>query len=110
MESPIEKLERLSNSRMQRLSMKITKWCTAHRLPRVHGCVWDRHCRYCGAPRRIEVFWGRHGVWVDLPGHDKATMLYRGPIGNVMESEAEQIPASWQIWPQFGRWSHPKEN
>lgn len=69
------KSEALLNSPLQRLSSRLHQFCMAHGLPRIHGCVWDRHCRWTGAPRRADLTWGRHSVWVDLRplprfGHD----------------------------------------
>lgn len=103
----VEKSEALLNSRLQRLSSKVHKFCMAHGLPRVHGCVWDKHCRWASVGlRRVDLVWGRHSVWVDLPGYDKAMTRYRGPLGD--KSDPEHIPASWQLLPQFGRYSRPK--
>lgn len=107
MVSAYEKSEALANSPMQRFTSKIHKFCTKHRLPRVHGCIWDRHCRWCGAPRRVALFWGRHDWWVDLPGYDKAATSYRKQDGRW--EVAERIPASWQLLPQFGGFSRPKD-
>ena len=44
-------------------------WCRKHRVPYVHGCLWDRECRSIGAPRRVSLMLGQSMVWVDLPGY-----------------------------------------
>lgn len=77
---------------------KLGRWRTWFRkwgIPYVHGCVWDRECRFHGAPLRISLLWGRHMVWIDLPGY------YRDPI---WDGEA---PREWH-WPSFGRYSQPR--
>lgn len=42
------------------------RFCTRHGLPRLHWCVFDRHCRFYGAPWRVTLLWGRHSAWVDM--------------------------------------------
>ncbi|MGH3985863.1 MAG: hypothetical protein ACRDTZ_00905 [Pseudonocardiaceae bacterium] len=53
--------------------LKLQGWCTAHYVPFIHGCVWDRECRAEGAPPRISLLisypTGRTVVLVDLPGY-----------------------------------------
>jgi len=103
MTSAFDKSEALLNSRMQRISSGVHKFCTRYRLPRIHGCIWDRHCRWCSAPRRVQLLWGRHDFMVDLPGFDKATW-YRTKD----DPTKHQVPARWQILPRFQYWRHDK--
>jgi hypothetical protein len=44
-------------------------WCRDHKVPYLHGCVWDRECRADLAPMRIALMWGRHMWWIDFPGY-----------------------------------------
>lgn len=51
-------------------------WLREHGIPYVHGCVWDRHCRWVGTPPRVMILWRDHTWWVDLddlthPQHTK---------------------------------------
>jgi len=49
--------------------LRIQTWCHKHWVPYIHGCVWDRECRFYDAPPRISLHWGRWMLWVDLPGY-----------------------------------------
>lgn len=96
MTTAYEKSERLLRSPMQRLTSKLHKFCMKHNLPRVHGCIWDRHCRWYDAPRRVALYWGRHEWYVDLPGYDRP-MRWRTKDDPTMH----EVPGSWQLLPQF---------
>lgn len=53
--------------------LKITAWLREHHLPRIHGCIWDRHCRYWAQCNRISLMWGDHGMfYVDFPSWSKS--------------------------------------
>jgi hypothetical protein len=95
--------EKLLDSRMQRLSSRVHKFSMAHGLPRLHGCIWDRHCRYWGGPRRIAVYWKRHEWWVDLPGYDPPCNWR-----SCSDSTLFEVPGSWQLLPQFHHHARPE--
>lgn len=94
-QTPHDKSEALLNSPMQKLSSRAHQFCMRHDLPRVHGCVWDRHCRYWGAPRRISLLWGCHEWRVDLPGYDQPLTYFTA------DSTMREMPGEWQLLPQF---------
>lgn len=51
------------------LIVAVQKWCRRHKVPYLHGCLWDRECRSFGAPPRIALRIGDTMRWVDLPGY-----------------------------------------
>lgn len=55
----------LLRSRPQRVAGTVHGFCIRHGLPRLHWCVFDRHCRYYDSPWRVYAFWGPHTVYVE---------------------------------------------
>lgn len=69
--------------------LDVQTWCRKHRVPYLHGCLWDRECRSFHAPLRVSLMLGNTMVWVDLPGY------YR---------DLSQDPRSWHGL-SFGHYS-----
>lgn len=83
--------------------MKLHKWLDKHGLPRIHGCIWDRDCRLWDAPLRVELFWGRWGIWVDLPN----CMRNRFDKGRRSWSRGEIVIEFKPDLYHYRRWSFP---
>jgi hypothetical protein len=49
--------------------VKVHAWLRKHHLPRIHGCIWDRHCRFWCPCARVSLYWGPLSVDVELPGY-----------------------------------------
>lgn len=77
------------------LILRLQGWCRRHRVPYLHGCVWDRECRSYAAPPRINLFFGRLMVVIELP------LPYRG---FVFPEDSEFVEREW-AWNRPGVWT-----
>jgi hypothetical protein len=62
-------------------TLRVQEWCRRHRLPYVHGCVWDRDCRRYGASPCVYLHRKGSGMIVfELPLPYRGLDLSTSPV------------------------------